>query len=234
MSSASAAAAAARGFPAPIVVLPPEGGAASAVCIFLHGLGDTGHGWADVASQMPIAGVQWVFPTARTIPVTLNGGAKMTGWYDINDLDIDGIVDDRVQTLASADYIAALVDAAVADGVPAHKVLIGGFSQGGVVALTAALRSDKNLAGCAGLSTYLALRDDYPAALGPHAAALPVFLAHGTADAVLKYEYGTLTAAKLGEMGIAVDFKTYPGMAHSACPEELRHLSAFISAQVGL
>ena len=42
-----------RNFPPPIIVPPPEGGAAVATCIFLHGLGDTGHGWADVAKQMP-------------------------------------------------------------------------------------------------------------------------------------------------------------------------------------
>lgn len=59
-------------------------------------------------------------------------------------------------------------------------------------------------AGCAALSTYLAMRDDYPEALGPHAKELPIFLAHGTADMVLRYEYGTMTAAKLDAMGLDV------------------------------
>ena len=182
MSTSSAAVV--KDFPAPIVVNPPEGGAVGAVCIFLHGLGDTGHGWADIARQMPFEGVQWIFPTAPTIPITLNGGMRMTGWYDINDLDIDGIVDDRPQTLASAEYVKSLVDKAVQDGVPPEKIIVGGFSQGGVVALAASLRSDKKLAGCAALSTYLAMREDYPDALGPHAKELPIFLAHGTADMV--------------------------------------------------
>ena len=82
-------------------------------------------------------------------PVTLNGGMRMTGWYDINDLSIEGIIDDREQTLASAAYVASLVDEAIAEGVPSERILIGGFSQGGVIALTAALRSEKKLAGCA-------------------------------------------------------------------------------------
>jgi predicted esterase len=226
----SAMAASSVSYPAPIVVSPPEGGETKAVCIFLHGLGDTGHGWADVAGQMPFEGVKWIFPTAPTIPITLNGGMRMTGWYDINDLSIDGIVDDRERTLASAAYVTGLVDEAIASGVPSEKILIGGFSQGGVVALTASLRSDKKLAGCVAMSTYLAMRDDYPAALGAHAKTMPVFLAHGTADQVLKYEYGEATAAKLDELGLArVDFKTYRGMAHSACQEELQHLAAFIA-----
>ena len=227
--ASAASASAFQGYPAPIVVPPPEGGATKAVCIFLHGLGDTGHGWADVASQMPVEGVRWVFPTAPTIPVTLNGGMRMTGWYDIADLSIEGNVDDRERTLESAAYVSALIDDAIAEGIPSDKILLGGFSQGGVIALTAALRLPRKLAGVAALSTYLALRDDYPEALSAYAKSLPVFLAHGTADMVLKYEYGQMTAARLEELGFEdVDFQTYHGMAHSACQEELRHLASFV------
>ena len=170
-----------------------------------------------------------MFPTAPTIPVTLNGGMRMTGWYDIADLSIEGNVDDRERTLESAAYVSALIDDAIAEGIPSDKILLGGFSQGGVIALTAALRSPRKLAGVAAMSTYLALRDDYPEALSAHAKSLPVFLAHGTADMVLKYEYGQMTAARLEELGFEdVDFQTYHGMAHSACQEELRHLAGFI------
>ena len=127
-------------YPKPIVVPPPEGGATTAVCIFLHGLGDTGHGWADVASSMPFEGVKWIFPTAPTIPITLNGGMRMTGWYDINDLSIDNIKDDRAQTLASTEYVQGLIKAEIDGGVNADRIVVGGFSQGGVIALQTALR----------------------------------------------------------------------------------------------
>jgi len=235
MAASCSAAASHTGYPAPIIVPPPEGGATKAVCIFLHGLGDTGHGWADVATQMPIEGVRWIFPTARTIPVTLNGGMKMTGWYDIKDLSVEGNVDDRAQTLGSSSYMNALIEDAISEGVPSDKILLGGFSQGGVIALTAALRSPNKLAGVAAMSTYLALRDDYPGALSAHATSLPVFLAHGTDDQVLRYEYGQRTQEKLQQMGFQnLDFKTYPGMGHSACQEELRALAKFITKCLAL
>lgn len=51
---------------------------------------------------------------------------------------------------------------------------------------------------------------------------------------MLRYEYGTMTAAKLGEMGLNVDFKTYPGMGHSACQEEFQHLANFIATKLTL
>ena len=218
-------------YPKPIVVPPPEGGATTAVCIFLHGLGDTGHGWADVASSMPFEGVKWVFPTAPTIPVTLNGGMRMTGWYDINDLSIDNIKDDRDQTLASTEYVQGLIKEQVDSGVDASRVVIGGFSQGGVIALQTALRSKERLAGAVGMSTYLALRDDFPDAMSPNAKDLPVFLAHGTADQVLQYQYGVASHEHMTEkLGMtAVSFQTYQGMGHSACQEELQQLANFIA-----
>ena len=61
-SSAASGSNHAGDLPRPIVVPRPEGGATTAVCIFLHGLGDTGHGQVDVASSMPFEGVM-IFPT---------------------------------------------------------------------------------------------------------------------------------------------------------------------------
>ena len=54
----------------------------TATVILLHGLGDTASGWADFAPmlQMQMPHVKFVFPTAPTRPITLNGGMKMTGW----------------------------------------------------------------------------------------------------------------------------------------------------------
>ena len=57
---------------------------------------------------MPLEGVKWIFPTAATIPITLNGGMKMTGWYDINDLSVERIVDDREQTMQVGDSASAV------------------------------------------------------------------------------------------------------------------------------
>jgi hypothetical protein len=45
---------------------------------------------------MPFEGVKWIFPNAPTIPITLNGGARMTGWFDMNALTMNELVDDRV------------------------------------------------------------------------------------------------------------------------------------------
>jgi lysophospholipase-2 len=81
------------------------------------------------------------------------------------------------------------------------------------------------------MSTYLALRDDFPDAMSPNAKDLPVFLAHGTADQVLQYQYGVASHEHMTEkLGMtAVSFQTYQGMGHSACQEELQQLANFIA-----
>jgi lysophospholipase-2 len=221
-------------YPAPIVV-EPGGGDANAAMILLHGLGDTGRGWAGAAQQIPApagANVRWVFPTAKTMPVTLNGGMRMTAWFDLNALDERSIVDDRGEIDASVEYLNALVREQMDKGIPSDRILIGGFSQGGAIALTAALRSEVKLAGCVAMSTYLPLRADYPDRFGAHARSLKILQAHGTSDMVLQYSYGKMSAELMQAAGVDVDFKTYNGMAHSACAEEFDDVADFLKARL--
>lgn len=213
------------------IVVEPRDGAANGAFIMLHGLGDTGRGWASAAQQIRAprgTRMRWIFPTARTVPVTLNGGMRMTAWFDLNALDEASIVDDRGMIDESAAYVDALVREQMAKGIPSEKIIVGGFSQGGVIALTSALRSQVKLGGCVALSTYLALRDDYPGAFGPHAKELKIFQAHGTHDFVLQYAYGKMSAEYLRSLNVSVDFKTYSGMQHSACAEEFDDLADFL------
>jgi hypothetical protein len=53
----------------------------TATVFILHGLGDTGHGWSDVAEMLrgKMPWVKWVLPHAPQIAVTLNGGMRMVG-----------------------------------------------------------------------------------------------------------------------------------------------------------
>jgi len=220
-------------YPAPIVVEPRDGARADCAFIMLHGLGDTGHGWAGASTQIETprgANVRWVFPTAKTVPVTLNMGMRMTAWFDLNALDEASVVDDRAMIMESVAYVDSLVKAQIESGIPSEKIIIGGFSQGGVIALTAALRSEVKLAGCVALSTYLPLRGDYPGAFGPHAKTMPFLQGHGTNDMVLQYSYGERSFEFMKTNGVNVDFKTYVGMAHSACAEEFDDIKDFLAS----
>lgn len=59
----------------------------TATVIFIHGLGDTGDGWTFAVQnwrlRQRLDGVKFVLPHAPNIPITVNGGFNMPGWYDI-------------------------------------------------------------------------------------------------------------------------------------------------------
>lgn len=59
----------------------------TATVIFIHGLGDTGHGWASAVEnwrrRQRLDEVKFILPHAPSIPITANWSTKMPGWYDI-------------------------------------------------------------------------------------------------------------------------------------------------------
>jgi len=210
-----------------------SGSDAPAVTVFwLHGLGDTADGWA--GAFMPGGGIalpsddyKVVLPTAETLPITLNGGMQMPAWFDIVGLD-RGSQEDEAGMLKAAARLEALV--ALED--PSTQVVLGGFSQGGAVALTAGLRCKSPIAAVVGTSTWLPLGDSYPAALAETALERPVALHHGEADEVVRTSWGVASKERLAALGCRVSFDTYPGMAHSACPEEFEAISSFLRKEV--
>jgi len=58
-------------------------------------------------------------------------------------------------------------------------------------------------------------------------------MCHGDADTVVNHRWGQSSAEFLQKLGLSVEFKTFPMMGHSACPEELRDLSLFLSKVIG-
>lgn len=61
----------------------------SGTIIFLHGLGDSGDGWFDTfrAIRKENPTIRLVCPTAPILPVTINGGMRMTSWHDLKSLN---------------------------------------------------------------------------------------------------------------------------------------------------
>ena len=156
----------------------------------------------------------------------------MTSWFDITSLsDIDH-KEDAKGVAESAAYAKSLIAAEVAAGIPHKRIVLAGFSQGGAVALHVGMRSPEARGGVMALSTWLPLAGDYPAALGAGAKDTPVEVYHGTMDPVVRNEYGKRSYEKVKQLGVAAGWHTYP-MQHSACPDELNDIKAFLLARLG-
>jgi len=198
--------------------------------IFLHGLGDTGAGWADpmenIQSMLPYLKV--ILPTAPIQPVSLNGGMSMTAWYDIVELsprneDIAGLTRSSV-------IIKDLIEAEVKAGIPSNRIIIGGFSQGAAVSLFTGFSLESPVGGILAFSGYLPGATTFLERSKQSCMKTPVLMCHGSADMVIRHNWGQISAETLKSFGVAADFKTYKGMPHSACPQEIVDATKFIQS----
>ena len=214
------------------VVLEPRGEHKASV-IWLHGLGADGHDFEPVipALQLPEDhGVKFIFPHAPERPVTINGGMVMRAWYDIKEMDLrkredtDGIEDSR-------QVIEAFIKSEKEAGIPADKILLAGFSQGGVVILHTGLRHSEPLAGLLALSTYLALPETLAGEADPANSKIPIFMAHGTMDPIIPVHQGKNSADQLQQQGYPVDWHEYP-IQHAVSLEEIEEIGRWISARL--
>jgi phospholipase/carboxylesterase len=201
-----------------------------AAVIWLHGLGADGNDFVPIVEEMRLPSslsIRFVFPHAPVRPVTLNNGFRMRAWYDIapgditNRADISGV-------RASQAQVEALIAREIARGIAARRIVIAGFSQGGVVALHTGLRHAERLAGIVALSTYVVLPDLLAGEASPANRDVPIFMAHGTADPMVRLEWGEAGHRALVTAGYRVEWHTYP-MPHSVVWEEIEAVSAFLA-----
>jgi len=171
-----------------------------------------------------------ICPTANTMPVTLNAGFRMPSWFDLTSLDVNAS-EDAAGIRAARDTVHGLIQKEVAAGIPAARIVVGGFSQGGGLALYAGLTHGAPLAGLVALSCWLPLRDEFPAAAAA-TAATPVLQCHGDCDPVVPYKFGQLTSGLLKKFLPNATFKSYPGVMHSSCDEEMAAIKSFLAEKL--
>jgi phospholipase/carboxylesterase len=195
--------------------------------IWLHGLGADGGDFVPIVEEMdlPPLGIRFVFPHAPKRPVTINGGFVMRAWYDIVVQDLVRQEDER-GIRASQAQVEALVAREGERGIPPGRVILAGFSQGGVIALQTGLRQPKPLAGVLALSCYLPLAARVQAELAPASRDVPIFMGHGTADEIVPLRAGQAGRDALIALGCKVEWHEYP-MPHSVHPDEIADMGAW-------
>lgn len=209
----------------------PAKGEHKASVIWLHGLGDSGDGFLPVASQLSLPdelGVRFIFPHAPVQPVTLNGGMAMRSWYDIKSMDLDKRADEA-GVRESADRVEQLIQQEQDNGIAADKIILAGFSQGGVISLHLAPRLTQKLAGVMALSTYMCVPEKFAEEVKQ--TDLSVFMAHGQHDDVVPHSAGRSAFDILSAHNMDVSWQDYP-MAHQVCGEELMAIHHWLVARL--
>jgi len=197
----------------------------SGTVIWLHGLGADGHDFEPIVPELNLdVPIRFVFPHAPKRSVTINGGMEMRAWYDI---DPGSPLSGTDEIRMSAAAVQELVDVENHNGMPTDRIVLAGFSQGGVVALHLGLRTESRFAGLMALSTYVHDHENVGTEVSFVSIDTPIFMAHGIADPMIPITRAVTSREALTNLNYQVDWREY-GMGHHVCPEELVDIKGFL------
>jgi phospholipase/carboxylesterase len=198
---------------------------AQACLIWLHGLGADGHDFEPLIPELGLVneiGVRVILPHAPPRPVTINGGTVMRAWYDVLSPAF-GYAEDGSGIRQSEQELLTLIAREVENGIPAERIVLAGFSQGGAMALHTGVRYPQALAGILALSCYLPLSESLARERSEAGRAVPIMMAHGADDPLIPLALAEQSRDRLRQQGYTVDWYTYP-MPHAVYPQEIRDL----------
>ena len=203
-------------------------GPATASVVWLHGLGADGHDFEPIVPHLKLPHVRFVFPNAPAIPITINGGFVMPGWYDIRNLELAAHVKDRedpAQIKKSADAVEAIIAREVQRGVPSERIVLAGFSQGGAMALYVGPRHAHRLAGIMVLSAYELMRDSG----GEHEANkdTPALFCHGRNDSMVPMFAGQAACESARKSAREVRWYDFP-IGHEVSMPEIQTIAGWL------
>lgn len=174
-----------------------------------------------VERELGSPGVHWLFPRAPQRPVTILGGRPAHAWYDVLAYDRSRIDDAGIEE--ATDAVARAVHAE-RDRDPHRRVVLVGFSQGGVLALHAGLRLADEVEGIVALAAALPFPDRVPPA--PEGSPR-VFFGHGRFDRCVPYALGRESYLALTARGYRTEWHAY-WCGHVVAPRVLRDLRGWL------
>jgi predicted esterase len=200
----------------PVINIGAENNNANLNVILLHGRGSTAQAMLPVAEALSLEGVRFIIPQAA-----------LNRWYPQTAF---GPLEANEPDLSSAlELIDSLVDAAYEEGFSDAQIAFGGFSQGACLASEYVARNAKKYAGLFVLSGALigpkGMLRNYPGSFEK----MPVFIGGSDVDPWVSHDLISSTAAVFQKMGAEVDFRTYPGMAHTINEDEISQVRVMLA-----
>ncbi|KDR10567.1 hypothetical protein L798_15276, partial [Zootermopsis nevadensis] len=155
-------------------------------------------------------------------------------WFDR--ISISPNVPEHTETLETTgkDVTDFIRQEVVKTGIPESRIIVGGFSMGGALAMHIGFRLMSKVAGVFALSSFLShtssiyhslksmQREDiktFP----------PLFMCHGDRDSLVPHEWGKNTFQTLKQLGVDGEFHTIPNALHEMKEKELLQLYEWIN-----
>ncbi|XP_057691418.1 lysophospholipase-like protein 1 isoform X2 [Corythoichthys intestinalis] len=180
---------------------------------------------------LTFAHIRVIYPSAPARPYTPMHGALSTVWFDRYKISHD--CPEHLQSIdAMCNTLGSIIQDEVNAGIPKHRIIIGGFSMGGALALHLVCRYQPDVAGVFALSSFLNKDSVAFKAVEEQVRAgqsLPELLqCHGTSDELVLHQWGEDTAMLLQKAGMTTGFHSLPGLYHQLSQPELELLKTWI------
>ncbi|MFC1960815.1 alpha/beta hydrolase [Chloroflexota bacterium] len=188
---------------------------AQAVVVMLHGRGSTAQSMLSLAAELPQEGITYLAPQA----------ANQTWYPNSGFIPIEA---NEPYVTSAFQTVSGLLEKISAAGIPHHKIVIGGFSQGACLAAEFVARHPQRYGGLFALSGALLGSPDIPRQYRGSLEGTPVFVAGSDHDPWVTETQLRLTGTVLGEMGGTVHTAIQPGTDHTIRQTEIDHVSKMI------
>lgn len=198
--------------------------------LFLHGSGDSGRGvkeWLRSTGLLLPPGTALLLPSAPPRPYSLLGGQRSHVWHDRRELAMEAWEDGEGLAAMGRSLAGLVEEAAEVAGLPRSRVALGGFSQGGHMALHAVYGQGVQVAACFALSSFLCSSTAVTEHL--RSPSTPLLLSTGTADGLVEEGWVGSTAARLAAAGVGVEHRVVEGLGHDMARHQLEGLMAWLA-----
>jgi phospholipase/carboxylesterase len=205
----------------------PPGDGPHPLILALHGWGASAHDLLGLAPILNGGGALVLCPQGP-LAFEIGQGFLGFGWFDLSQVRPPSASDIE----RAADEVRGFLDGALARyPIDRRKIVLMGFSQGGVLAYEMALRDPGRFAGLVALSSWLPkeLADTIPSQ--PALENFPVFVAHGTQDPMIPIARAQESRELLMKRGVNLTYREYE-MEHGIAPEALRDLVGWLDSKV--
>ncbi|XP_071648459.1 lysophospholipase-like protein 1 [Temnothorax longispinosus] len=200
----------------------------TATVFFFHGSGGTAEDlkeWVDIVNRekLQFPHIKLIYPSAPSQPYTPINGMMQNVWFDR--IAISNQVPECLESTNSmCQNVSELIDKEVADGIPFSRIVLGGFSMGGCLALHLAYRFRPAVAGCFAMSSFLNKGSIIYEHLkmNPENGKVPLVQYHGTVDALAPIEWGEESAKNLKDLGVNVKFIPLQNAEHELTRAEIK------------
>lgn len=175
--------------------------------------------------------IKVVYPTAPLQPYTPMDGQLSNVWFDRKSISIEA--KDKRKSLAEIyESVHELLNEEIQLGIPPERIIVGGFSMGGALALHTAYHLNTELGGVFACSAFLnrdsIVYESLKNRTKPGTPLPELVMWHGARDTLVPIEWGQETLQELTKLGVSGELSPLKGTLHELKKTELLDLQEWI------